>query len=408
MTGDLAGGAARGTYWLHKALVNLGVDSRILVGGSSHFSDQRIVAVTRNIGQRFFNSLSHRLGELPRQFYRTNHQHQQFDTGFGGSRYWQNETFRRADIINLHHITGTVSVPSLHSIRKPLVWTMRSMWPFTGGCHYSFDCKKYQMSCSACPQLNSTSKYDLANATLRTKRRFYPPHLQLVGVSDWVTQCARSSTLLKSFPIQTIYNGIELDEFQPVERGDAIRSLGLKPEPHYLLAIAQNFENRYKGFEELKQALRSVKSSNCHLLLVGHIDQTRLAELNFPHTSLGTVKDPAVLRALYSAATAHLASNLMETFGKTLVEAMACGTPVVCFSSTGPKEIVEHRVTGFCAPPYDAAAFAAGIDWILALKPDAYQTIATNARQKAVQRFDSLVIARQYVALYESMLQRHV
>ena len=406
MTGDLSGGAARGTYWLHQGLVKLGVDSRILIGGSTRHADERVIEITKTASQRLLNGLGRRLGELPRRLYRTNNEHQQFDTGFGGSRYRQNETFRQADVVNLHHINGTVSLPSLRSIHKPLVWTMRSMWPFTGGCHYSYQCKRYELACSACPQLGSTTQFDLSRLALAVKRDFYPPHMQLVGISDWVTQCARSSSLLKSFPIQTIYNGIDLTQFRPMDRAKAICSLGLAQKPRYLLAIAQNFENRYKGFEQLKQALRLIEPLNCHLLLVGHIDRERLAQLNFPHTYFGAVNDSSVLRALYSAATIHLAPNLMETFGKTLAESMACGTPVVCFDATGPREIVEHKITGFRASPYDADDFAAGIHWILALPPDQYQTLATKARQDAVRRFDSICIARQYLTLYESMLGR--
>lgn len=404
MTGDLSGGAARGTLWLHQALVKLGVDSRILLNGKAAGTDDRVVEIAQTTTQRCLDGLSNRLGDLPRKLYRADNARQQFDTGLGGSRYRKHDAFRQADLINLHHVPGVVSVPSLRSLRKPLVWTLRSMWPLTGGCHYSFDCRKYQSSCSACPQLGSGSRYDLSRLNTAVKRASYPPQLQLVGVSDWISDCARSSSLLRSFPIRTIYNGIDTVTFDVIDRKKALHTLNLNPLPHYLLAIAQNFENRYKGFDSLKQALRLVDKTRCHLLVVGNINQRQLADLGFPHTAFGLVSDSATLQAIYSAATLHIAPNHMETFGKTLAEAMACGTPVVCFDATGPREIVEHGVSGYRAQPYDAAGLAEGINGIVNLSQHDYRVMATQARQQIVERFDSATIGRKYLDLYQSIL----
>jgi len=408
MSGNLSGGAARGTYWLHQALIRLGADSKILFNGTAPYTDDRLIKIGKTQGQQFLNRLSNRLGEWPKNFYQTNNTQQQFDNGLGGARYQQSEIYRQADLINLHHINGVVSVPSLRTIRKPLVWTLRSMWPLTGGCHYSFDCNKYQSSCSACPQLGSGSAYDLSRLNTAVKRASYPAHLQLVGVSDWISDCARSSALLTTFPIRTIYNGIDTSAFEAVEREVAIRSLELSPQPHYLLAIAQNFENRYKGFESLKKALHHLNRENCHLLLVGNVSGQQLIDLDFPHTSFGIVSDLSMLRTIYSAATIHVAPNRMETFGKTLAEAMACGTPVVCFDATGPREIVEHKISGYRARPYDPAALAEGINWILDLSQQVYDTMTKRARQQAAERFDSMIVGKQYLDLYQSILNHGI
>lgn len=406
MAGDLSGGAARGTYWLHQALIQLGVDSRILINGSQKYDDPHIAIVDDSLPGRLWQGLSKRLGELPKVLYQGNDQYQPFDTGLGGSRYQANEIFRQADLVNLHHINGVASVRSLRSIRKPLVWTLRSMWPLTGGCHYSLDCDKYQTGCSACPQLGSTSPHDLSRFNARTKLASYPPHLQLVGVSNWITRCAGDSVLLRDFPIRTIHNGINTADFQPIDRNEAVRSLGLNPDTKYLLAIAQNFQNRYKGFDHLREALRFLNPSGTHLLIVGSVGQAQLNQLEFPHTTLGIVHDSPGLRAAYSAATVHVAPNRMETFGKTLVEAMACGTPVVSFDATGPKDIVEHKRSGYRAQAFSARSLAEGIQWVLGLDADGYNQLSTRARQQAIDRFDSTVVARQYLDLYQSMLNR--
>jgi glycosyltransferase involved in cell wall biosynthesis len=94
----------------------------------------------------------------------------------------------------------------------------------------------------------------------------------------------------------------------------------------------------------------------------------------------------------------------MEAFGKTLVEAMACGTPVVSFDAFGPKDIVTHKVTGYLASAFDANDLARGITWIV--QGDT-EELGRAAAQTAHTRFDKQVIANQYVTLYEELLTLH-
>jgi glycosyltransferase involved in cell wall biosynthesis len=94
----------------------------------------------------------------------------------------------------------------------------------------------------------------------------------------------------------------------------------------------------------------------------------------------------------------------MDAFGKTLVEAMLCGTPVIGFNATGPKDIVEHRVTGYLAEPFSPPDLAQGIQWVLDQPLEAYAKMCRAAHDRAQQRFDSRVIAQQYMDLYREIL----
>ncbi len=406
MAGDLSGGAARGTYWLHQALVELGIDSSILTNAPAGVSDERVVQVNTRLHHRLRHIISNRLGDLPGVVIGRNYQYQQFDTGFGGSPYQEHPLFQNADVVHLHHVNRVVSVQSMRTISKPLVWTLRSMWPMTGGCHYAYDCDKYRVGCTACPQLTGRLPLDLAAASFRLKARSYPAHLELVGVSDWISQCARESELLGDLPVQTIHNGIDTRVFHPVGRAKALAALNLKPERKYALVIAQNFRNRNKGFELMRQALSRIDRHAMHLLIVGRISASQLEALAFPHSVLETVSEDERLRLIYSAASLLLSPSLMETFGKTCIEAMACGTPVVCFGATGPVEIVEHQRSGYCAEPYDASSLADGVRWILRRSRQESERLSLHARQRAIEKFDALKSARQYVQLYRRLVDQ--
>ncbi len=100
-----------------------------------------------------------------------------------------------------------------------------------------------------------------------------------------------------------------------------------------------------------------------------------------------------------------VAPSRMEAFGKTLVEAMSCGTPVVCFNATGPKDIVEHLVSGYLAEPFSPTDLAQGIEWVLDQTGEKYADLCHNARARAQQCFDSRVVAKKYLALYQEALK---
>lgn len=82
----------------------------------------------------------------------------------------------------------------------------------------------------------------------------------------------------------------------------------------------------------------------------------------------------------------------------------ACGTPVVCFDATGPADVVEHRVTGYKAKPFDPSDLQAGIEWILSLPANELESLGKQARRRVVTLFDSQVIASQYLDLYKQIL----
>ena len=79
--------------------------------------------------------------------------------GLFGTDFFKNKDYKEADIIHLHWINKSlININDIVKIDKPIVWTIRDMWPFTGVCHYSYDCERYVNSCGKCPQLKSKKK----------------------------------------------------------------------------------------------------------------------------------------------------------------------------------------------------------------------------------------------------------
>src|SRR3546814_10586979 len=99
---------------------------------------------------------------------------------------------------------------------------------------------------------------------------------------------------------------------------------------------------------------------------------------------MGHIDDDERPAARYTAADVMIKPSLQEAFGKTLIEAMACGTPVVAFDSGGPGEIVLHKETGYLARPFDSDDLARGIAWCLS---NDVQPLGATARKRVESEY---------------------
>ncbi len=401
VSGELTGGAARGAYWLHKALVRNGIHSRILNKSlAGHEIRDPDIEVVPDTG---ISRLKAKIGRFPVLLYRSREK-RLFHTGFTGFNFLKTDAYKWADIIHLHWINnGFIDTKSLAGTSKPVVWTMRDMWPMTGGCHYSMDCNRYTTGCGNCPQLHSKRNPDLSSYVVRRKARYVPKHVKLVGISRWLCECARHSFLYRDFDIRMIHNGIDVSEFTPVSKETARSGLEINTNKKIILIGAQHTSDFYKGFDKFMAATRLLDKNKVFILLFGETDPAAVGNLGIEYRNLGFIYDTSSLQAAYSAADVFVAPSRMDAFGKTLAESLACGTPVVCFDATGPRDIVDHKVNGYRARPFEHSDLAAGITWVLADR-ERHRQLCLEARKKAETSFDINRIAIQYAELYQTLL----
>ncbi len=321
---------------------------------------------------------------------------------------------RRAnpDIVHLHWIgDGFLPINALRGLNCPIVWTLRDMWSFTGGCHYTAGCDRYRIGCGACPQLRSTDPMDLsARVRLRKERAWHDLDLWLVPISGWLADCARTSTLFNRHPIEVIPNGVDTGRFRAYEKSAARAHWDL-PQDRRLILFGgiDPLRDPRKGFAELVQALKHMAaqcwSERAMLVVFGARPEGELPDCGLPTRFVGHISNDDDLARLCAAADVMATPSLQEAFGKTLIEAMACATPVVAFNTGGPIDIVAHLKNGYLAVPGDTADFAAGLAWCLE-NEDRRDTLSARARVTAEEQFDIGVVASRYRALYKRILTR--
>lgn len=404
IAGNLNGGAARGAVWLHLGLLRSGVDSVILCENTYDDADAHIQSLITSKAQLLALKLKRRSWAIIEKLY-LNRKNRIYSTGFGGLNFTQHVDVVSADIVHLHWINGLVDMRHLSQINKPIVWTMRDMWPFTGGCHYSMNCLRYEKSCGQCPQLGSSAQFDLSSLILMQKQKYFPKNMHLVGVSSWLSDCAHRSKVFENYEVQTIANCVNTDIFFPLEKKAAKRTLGLPENKKIVLVGANNVRDFYKGFDLFLAAVRDIVVQDVQIVCFGEIQDIPMTINGKPIKELGYLSDDHLLRIAYSAADVFVAPSRMEAFGKTLIEAMACGTPVVCFDSTGPADIVSHKQTGFKAKPYEAVDLKTGIEWVISKSNSERFELGRKSRQRVLDRYESTVVARQYCGLYHRILK---
>jgi glycosyltransferase involved in cell wall biosynthesis len=408
-TVDSQGGAARAGYRLYEGLRRIGVDAQMLV--QVKHSDDNSIFAPASKWERAIAQIKPYLDHIPLQLYP-----QRLKAVF--SCEWLPDSVQPAisklqpDVVNLHWICdGFLQIQTLSRIKQPLVWTLHDMWAFTGGCHYSQECKRYQTFCGACPQLQSPHEWDISHWTWQRKARAWK-HLNLTVVtpSHWLAECAQSSALFHNYPVAVIPNGLDLARYRPFDRRMARDLLNLPQDKQLVLFGAINAtRDLRKGFHLLLPALERLSqmatADQLELLVFGASGPHDLIPLDLKIRYLGRLNDDLSLALAYSAADVFVAPSMQENLSNTVLEAIACGTPCVAFKIGGMPDMIEHQVNGYLVQPFEPEDLARGIHWILA-DHDRHQILSTAARQKAEQEFDANLQAQRYLDLFNTVVSK--
>jgi glycosyltransferase involved in cell wall biosynthesis len=308
-----------------------------------------------------------------------------------------------ASVLNLHWIAGVVPLGNLFESARPIVWTLHDMNPFTGGCHYSNGCEKFQSGCGQCPQLGEEHVKDVSWSAHRRKARAYSrkQSLHIVTPSEWLGQQCRTSALLGAREVHVIPYGLDVTCFQPRGTQLARTGLNIPLNAKVVLFCAGMLTNPRKGIAELMLALGQLRDVPDLLLLSigdGNIDIPGLAYVN-----LGAISDDDRLSLAYSAADVFVVPSLADNLPNTVLEAMACGTPSVGFAAGGIPEMISNGVTGYTVTVGDVHALAERIR-VLLHNDTHRRDLSKNCRRRAVTDYALDVQARRYRNVYSRVL----
>jgi glycosyltransferase involved in cell wall biosynthesis len=170
-----------------------------------------------------------------------------------------------------------------------------------------------------------------------------------------------------------------------------------------VLFVADSAAIHRKGFDYVAAALASMATMPGLFLLSVGAGKPNVP--NLPQLHLGRITNDRLLSVIYSAADVFVMPSLQESFGQTITESMACGTPVVGFNTGGIPDMVRPGVTGELAKVGDAVALTHAISQLLD-NPIRCRAMSENCRRIAVEEYSLETQAQAYLRLYRSLLQR--
>lgn len=409
---DVTGGAARAASRLHFGLRRLGVDSKMLVGKQACF-DPSILRFRppKDVASRVRRTLRRRRIRTDFAQYAPTRPpgYDRFSddrTEDGGALLGQ---VPPCDLINLHWVAGFLDHESFFpgAPNVPLVWRLADMAPLTGGCHYDAGCGKFTARCGACPQLGSRDDNDLSRQIWTRKHNaisLLPPgRLTMVATSNWIAGEARRSSLFGKLPIHVIPNGLDTADFAPRDKRFARETIGLPADANVVLFAADTVTERRKGLALLLEALFGLRSDVKNLVLVSVGHGKPPVDASIRHEHLGSINNDRYLSLIYSAADAFVIPSIQESFGQTVSESLACGTPVVGFATGGMLDMVRPGETGRLVPVGDVTGLREAIRDVLR-DDDARWHMSQRCRAVAVAEYSMETQAKSYLRLYESLL----
>ena len=418
-TADWIGGAARAAYRLHAGLrelsasrANSSLESTMLVASraSGDPSVQQFRPATGNVARSIRGIRNWRIQtEVCRATRGRASGFEPFSTEQSVYREDLVNCLPDYDVINLHWVSELVDyehfLPQVCA-RGPVVWTLHDMNVLTGGCHYDEGCGRFSSECRQCPQLSFPSSHDLSSRVFARKREIFSRlksnALHIVAPSEWLAEQARSSPFLGRFDISVIPYGLDTRDFSPLGIHLCREALRIPRDRKVVLFVAQSSTMRRKGFTLLQAALSQLNDANLFVLSVGGGDPHFAA--NASHLHLGNVEHDHLLALAYGAADVFVVPSLQDNLPNTVLESMACGTPVVGFSVGGIPDMVRPMETGLLAPAGDIDALAAAISRLLN-DVTLRQKMSTNCRRIAVAEYSSPVQATAYESLYQSLVE---
>ena len=315
------------------------------------------------------------------------------------------------DIIHCHNLHGSyfdLRALSWLSHKVPAVLTLHDAWLLSGHCAHSFDCDRWKIGCGNCPDLSIYPAIwrDATAYNWQRKAEIYrKSRLFVVTPCQWLMDRVNQSMLKPGIVVsKVIPNGVDLKVFHPADQTEARADLGLPTDTKILLFAANGIrKNIWKDYKTLRSALAEIAKTGIKVLCIalgdeGRPEQIGDVEIRFvPYQ-----RDPEKVARYYQAADIYVHPTRADTFPTTVLEALACGTPVVASAVGGIPEQIEDGITGFLTLQGDAEAMAVRLMQLLE-DDELRLRMGMQANDAAKERFDLEKQVKEYLRWYENI-----
>jgi glycosyltransferase involved in cell wall biosynthesis len=241
------------------------------------------------------------------------------------------------------------------SAKVPLIWRCPDVWALTGHCVYPGKCRRWETGCGRCPDLKQYPDlfFDTTRWLLFRKKRIYEKiknRLVFVSPSKWLQKMLKNSPTTSFVRCELIPTAIDLNVFRPGARDESREKLNIKREDKVIMFSSVNLADKRKGIEDIVKVINALSDKIDGVITVIFLG-VHNKKLDFrPEINvkgLGFVRDDALIAQYYNAADVFLSMSKADNLPNTLIEAAACGVPVVTLDSGGCPEAVDNAGSGY-------------------------------------------------------------
>ena len=320
----------------------------------------------------------------------------------------------RPDIVHCHNLHGGYF--DLRALRRlsrqvPTVLTLHDAWLLSGHCAHSFDCDRWTTGCGECPDLSiyPAIRRDATAANWRRKREIYAgSRLHVATPSSWLMRRVERSMLAPAIrDACVIPNGVDLSVFHPADQPSVRRALGIAPDAAMVLLPAGRPDSPWHDREMLRAAVGAVaaRTPGRGLLLVTVGDGSEACGVaDTLVRRVPSQADPRAMAQYYQAADVYVHAARAATFPSTILEALACGTPVVAAEVGGIPEQIQSTRTGLLVAAQDSGAMADAVVGLLS-DGELRHRLGEHAAGDARVRFDLQQQVDRYLAWYGTIIE---
>ena len=315
------------------------------------------------------------------------------DFEFPASHRWLDRLDGDVNLVQAHNLHGGYfDLRALEGLsrRVPVVLTLHDMWLLTGHCAHSLGCERWRTGCGQCADLalEPAIRRDATDQNWRRKQAVYATAaLRVAAPSRWLHDKIAASMLgAHVIESRVIPNGVDTTVFCPADRNRVREKLGWPTDAAIVLLTTGSLGSMWKDDRTLHRAAArlAARRPDVQFVSVGRDSAVPPGE-RVRATSIPYQHDPRVMAEYYQAADLYWHAARADTFPLAVLEAMACGTPVVATAVGGiPEQISE--LTGVLVPPGGWMEMADAADALLS-DPDRRRQLAGQSMREIARCF---------------------
>ena len=384
VTASDTGGAGLAAIRTHKALLNKGLDSKILFLNQSKKIEQSVLYKRDyNFSPYIIPTLTFKnylLEKLFRYFSKKNNLTKQkilekeifiqqikqdsinlfecFTSPITDFDITIHNEYNEADLIHFHFIGDFLDFQSFFKKNtKPVFWSMHDENLTLGCFHFEIDL------------INNIDKYKTIDYNFRKIKKYSLFHSKCKSIilsgSDWQLKKIEGIEFFKTLEKRRFYYPVDTKVFRYIEKTKAKEVLNIPKDKKTFLFIAGDTKNKRKGFDLLLPIIEDQKFKDVLFIVMGKLSYNLKTDNIL---ELGPISDEILMPIVYASADYYILPSRAEGFSYAMSEALCCGTPILAFDVADHKNFIEKNNFGIVVSELSSSALKKHLIYILEKK----------------------------------------